>query len=250
MENQIAESAEIGQGTTLGKLNIIGDNVKIGKNCQIGNNVIIHAGTMIADDVRIDDRTIVGKLPMRSPRSIFKEEINLKPAEIGNRCQIGSAVIIYAGCQIGEYNLIADMATVRENVEIGDYNIIGRGAAIENYVKIGDRNKLETNCYLTAYSRVEDYCFIAPCVATSNDNYMGRDPERFKHFRGVTVKTGGRIGVNSTVLPGKVIEEDGMAGGGSVITTDIPSGEIWLGNPARSRGKVPEKQLLDNNLDK
>jgi acetyltransferase-like isoleucine patch superfamily enzyme len=91
---------------------------------------------------------------------------------------------------------------------------------------------------------------VAPAVATSNDNYMGRDKERFKHFKGVTIKKGGRIGVNATILPGITIHEDGVVAGGSVLTRDIPPEEIWLGSPAKSNKKVPDKQLLKNNLDK
>ena len=79
---------------------------------------------------------------------------------------------------------------MRENVSIGDFTIIGRGVAVENYCKIGSYCKLETNVYLTAYSELADRVFMAPCVATSNDNYVGRTQERFKHFKGITVKRG------------------------------------------------------------
>jgi len=249
MKNHIQETAKIGAGTQIGFNSIILDDVIIGKECNIGHNVVIYEGTVIGDGVRIDDNTIIGKKPMRSPRSIFQEKTLYQPAKIGNNCLIGANVIIYVQSQIGERNLIADMATIRENTEIGDFNIIGRNVAIENYVKIGSRNKIETNSYITAYSELGDYCFVAPCVATSNDNYMGRDKERFKHFKGVTVKTGGRIGVNATILPGKTIEEDGMVAGGSVLTRDLPSREIWVGNPARYLKEVDEKQLKENNLD-
>ena len=174
----------------------------------------------------------------------------MQPAVLGDYCQIGANVIIYAQCTIGDRNLIADLATIRENVTIGELNIVGRNATIENFCTIGNRNKFETNCYITAYSTVEDYCFIAPCVATSNDNYMGRDKERFNHFKGITIKTGGRLGVNVTVLPGKTIEADSMIAGGSVVTKDVPAETIVLGNPARPVGNVKEAQLLKNNLDK
>jgi acetyltransferase-like isoleucine patch superfamily enzyme len=174
----------------------------------------------------------------------------MQPAVIGDYCQIGANVIIYAQCALGDKNLVADMATIRENVTIGELNIIGRNVTIENYCEIGSRNKFETNCYITAYSKVEDYCFVAPCVATSNDNFMGRDAERFKHFKGVTIKTGGRLGVNSTVLPGKVISSDGMVAAGSVVTRDVPENTVVLGSPARLVGEVTEAQRLKNNLDK
>ncbi|MBL7085869.1 MAG: N-acetyltransferase, partial [Candidatus Cloacimonetes bacterium] len=90
----------------------------------------------------------------------------------------------------------------------------------------------------------------APCVATSNDNYMARDKERYKHFKGITIKTGGRIGTNATILPGIVIEEDGMVAAGSVVTKDVPKEKIVLGSPAKEFKKVDERQLLKNNLDK
>lgn len=250
MAQHIAESAEIGRNSSWGFNCIIMDKVRIGQDCLIGHNVIIYEGSCIGNGVRIDDNTIIGKKPLSSPRSILKQNNELHPAEIGNLCQIGANVVIYAQSKIGDNCLIADLATIRENVKIGNLNIIGRNVTIENFCKIGNRNKIETNAYITAYSEIEDYCFIAPCVATSNDNFMGRDEERFKHFKGVTIKKGGRIGVNATILPGKIIDEDGMVAGGSVVSKDVGKTEIWLGSPARKKQKVNEKQLLKNNLDK
>ena len=122
---------------------------------------------------------------------------------------------------------------IRENVEIGDFNIIGRGVAIENFTKIGSKNKFETNCYITAYSEIGDYCFVAPNVCTSNDNYMARDKERYSHFKGITMETGSRIGANATILPGKIIKTDGVVAAGSVVTKDINESGIYLGNPAK-----------------
>jgi UDP-2-acetamido-3-amino-2,3-dideoxy-glucuronate N-acetyltransferase len=250
MNQHIAETVKLGNNVKLGFNVVICDNVTIGDDCTLGHNVVIHPCTQIGKNVRIDDNTIIGKRPLSSPRSIFKPQAELQPAVIGDFCQIGANVIIYAQCTIGEKNLIADLATLRENVTIGELNIIGRNATIENFVKVGNRNKFETNCYITAYSEIEDYCFVAPCVATSNDNYMGRDIERFNHFKGVTIKTGGRIGVNSTVLPGKTINKDGMVAAASVVTRDVQAATVVLGSPARTVGEVVEPQLLKNNRDK
>ncbi|MDD4223535.1 MAG: DapH/DapD/GlmU-related protein [Candidatus Cloacimonetes bacterium] len=250
MNQHIASSAKVSANTRLGANVVILEDARIGENCLIGHNVVIHPGSVIGDNVRIDDNTIIGKAPLSSPRSIFKLPEGLKPAVIGAGCQIGANVIIYLQCEIGQRNLIADLATIRENVVIGDLNIIGRGVSIENYVTIGDRNKFETNCYITAYSQIEDYCFVAPCVATSNDNYMARDPQRFEHFKGVTLKRGARIGVNATILPGKVLAEDACVAGGAVVSRDVPSATVVVGSPAKALREVPSEQLLANNLDK
>jgi UDP-2-acetamido-3-amino-2,3-dideoxy-glucuronate N-acetyltransferase len=116
-------------------------------------------------------------------------------------------------------------------------------------VEIGDRNKFETNSYITAYSVVEDYCFVAPCVTTSNDNYMARDEQRFNHFKGITMKTGSRIGANATVLPGKTLATDATVAAGAVVTRDVENAKIVVGSPAKALRDVPEAQLLKNNLD-
>ena len=167
--------------------------VDIGYNCQFGHNIVIREGTIIGDNVRIDDNAVIGKLPMRASISIFKEEKDLTPTVIGDNCIIGTNTVIYIGAKIANNVLIADLASIRENTTIGEYTIVGRGVTIENYVMIGKRCKLESNCYITAYSELKDYVFIAPGVVTSNDNYLGRTEERFKHFCGIRVERGGRI---------------------------------------------------------
>ncbi|MFW5628343.1 MAG: DapH/DapD/GlmU-related protein [Candidatus Cloacimonadaceae bacterium] len=250
MNQHIASSAIIGENVQIGINTIIMEDVKIGNNCLIGHNVVIHPGSEIGEGVRIDDNVIIGKKPLSSPRSIFKVPENLEPARVGSFCQIGANVVIYAQCTIGERNLIADLATIRENVSIGELNIVGRNVAIENFVTIGSRNKFETNAYITAYSEVGDYCFVAPCVATSNDNYMARDKERFNHFKGVKMESGARIGVGAVILPGIKIEGDGTVAAAAVVTKDVPKATIVLGSPARNFREVPEAQLLKNNLDK
>ncbi|MEG2289443.1 MAG: DapH/DapD/GlmU-related protein [Clostridium sp.] len=244
--NYVSEKATIGENVKIGRFAVIEDNVVIGDNCIIGHNVVIHEDTIIKANVRIDDNTVIGKSPMRGVNSIFKDEDKLPPCIIGEGCLIGATTIIYIGATIGDKTLIADMATVRENVTIGERTVIGRGTTIENFCTVGSNCKIQTNVYLTAYSTVEDYVFIAPCVVTSNDNYAARSKERFGKFKGVTIKKGGRIGAGTIVLPGKVIEEEGFAAAGAVVTKDVPSKKVVVGSPAKVLRDVPEDQLLEN----
>ncbi len=46
------------------------------------------------------------------------------------------------------------------------------------------------------------------------------------------MKKGASIGAGSTVLCGITIGENAMVGIGSVVTKDVPAGEVWFGNPA------------------
>ena len=228
------------------KSKYIEPNVTIGNNCHIGYNVVIREGTTIGDNVRIDDNAVIGKQPMKASISTLKEEKNLQPTYIGNNCLIGANTIIYTGANIDNDVMVADLASIRENVSIGEHTIIGRGVTVENHVSIGKRCKLESNCYITAHSHLYDYVFIAPGVVTSNDNYLGRTEERFKHFKGITVKKGGRIGAGAVILPGKVIGEDALVAAGSVVTKDVPARKVVMGVPAKVMSDVPEEQLIEN----
>jgi acetyltransferase-like isoleucine patch superfamily enzyme len=149
---------------------------------------------------------------------------------------------------LGDGVFLGDQATVREDVTVGSQTILGRGVTVENKVSIGRRCKIETEAYVTALSTVEDYCFVAPEVTFTNDNYLGRTEERKKHFAGPTLKKGARIGANATLLPGVIIGEDALVAAGSVVTQDVPPRMIVVGVPARVLRPVPEEQLIENQL--
>jgi len=247
MEHYIHHDATVGNNVDIGQYSVIEAGVVIGDGVRIGHHVVIREGASIGSGVRIDDNSVIGKLPMSAKRSKTTQSgRTLEPAVVGDDSIIGTGAIIYAGASLGKGVLIADTASIREDVTIGDFSIIGRNATIENRVTIGARCKIQTNVYICAYSEIGDDCFIAPCAATSNDNYAGRWKERTKYYKGITVKSGGRIGVNATILPGKVIESDGLAAAGSVVTKDIPEGTVVCGNPARKLRPVPDNQLLKN----
>jgi len=246
MSSVIHPSAKLGEGTTAGEYCVVGANVKVGARCKIGHHVVIHEGTVVGDDVRIDDHAVLGKLPMKAANSATTKEQELPPLTVGDVCIVGTGVVLYRGAKIDAKVLMADLSTIRENVTIGRGTIVGRGVTVENFCTVGRYCKLESECYITAYSELEDRVFVAPGVVTSNDNYVGRTAERFKHFKGVTVRKGGRIGAGTVLLPGIVVGEDALVAAGSVVTKDVAPRTIVLGGPARVWREVPVEQLLEN----
>lgn len=246
MSVAVHPSALLGPGTALGEGCVIGPGVRTGPGCVIGSQVVIHADTAVGDGVRIDDHATLGKRPMRAALSATTRDEELPPLSVGDQCIVGTGAVIYRGAAIDARVLMADLCTVRENVTIGRGTIVGRGVTIENSCTVGRYCKLESECYLTAYSTLEDRVFVAPGVLTSNDNYVGRTAERFKHFKGVTVRKGGRIGAGAIILPGVVIGEDALVAAGSLVTRDVPARTIVRGAPARAWRDVPVEQLLES----
>jgi acetyltransferase-like isoleucine patch superfamily enzyme len=103
---------------------------------------------------------------------------------------------------------------------------------------------VQANAYLTAYSTLEEDVFIAPCVVTTNDNYMGRSEKRHDLRQGPTIRRGARIGGGAVLLPGIEIGEEAFVGAGAVVLHDVPARAVVVGNPARKIRDVPDDELL------
>ena len=249
MCNHISDKSTIGSNVTLGYNVIIENYVVIGDNVEIGHNVIIRENVHIGDNCKILDGVILGKMPAKASMSATTGAAReLSPLKIGKAVTIGAGCVIYRGAEISDYAFFGDIATVREDVTIGEGTIIGRGATIENKVSIGKKTKIESNAYITAFSTIEDYCFVAPCVAFSNDNFLGRTEERKKYFGGPILRKGARIGAGSVLLPGVEIGEDGLVAAGSVVTRNVPPRMTVLGSPAKPWRNVPEEQLIEKQI--
>jgi acetyltransferase-like isoleucine patch superfamily enzyme len=212
-------------------------------NAEVHPSAIVYPGTVLGDGVRVLENAVVGKQPTLSPRSTAARE-SLPPAMLGAGTIVSTGAIVFAGAQIGERVIIGDQSCVRERVQIGDDVVVGRGSLIENDTTIGRMTKIQADAYITAYSTLEDHVFIAPCVVTTNDNWMGRTEKRHGNVKGPTIRRGARIGGGAILCPQVEIGEDAFVGAGAVVTKDVPPRVVVVGSPARVLRDVPADELL------
>lgn len=142
----------------------------------------------------------------------------VRDAEIGEGCIIHDQVNLYK-CRIGK------------NTKIDAY------VYIEEDVVIGENCKIRPFVFIPTGVTIEDDVFIGPNVTFTNDKYP-RAHGSWKLVR-TRVKRGASIGANCVILPGVTIGEKAVVGAGSVVTKNVPSNSIVLGNPAepvRGRG--------------
>ena len=206
-------------------------------------SAIVYPGTILGEGVKVLENAVVGKQPSLSPRSTARRG-PLPPTEIGDGTTVSTGAIVFAGSTIGARVILGDQSCTRERVTIGDDVVLGRGSLVENDTTIGALTKIQANAYITAYSTLEEHVFIAPCVVTTNDNFMGRTERRHELTKGPTIRRGARIGGGAILCPGVEIGEEAFVGAGAVVTKDVPARVIVVGNPARELRGVPDDQLL------
>jgi acetyltransferase-like isoleucine patch superfamily enzyme len=210
---------------------------------EVHPTATVYPGTVLGDGVKVLENAVVGKQPALSSRSTAKRE-PLPPAEIGDGTLISTGAIVFAGARLGERVVVGDQSCVRERVTVGDDVVLGRGVLVENDTTIGVGTKIQAEAYITAYSTLEEHVFIAPCVVTTNDNFMGRTEKRHALRKGPTIRRGARVGGGAILCPAVEIGEEAFVGAGAVVTKDVPPRVIVVGNPARVLRDVPEEELL------
>ncbi len=210
---------------------------------EVHPTAIVYPGTVLGEGVKVLEYAVVGKQPVLSPRSTAKRE-DLPPAELGPGTIVSTGAVVFAGSRIGARVIVGDQACIRERVTLGDDVVVGRGSLVENDTTVGAMTKIQADAYITAYATLEDNVFIAPCVVTTNDNFMGRTERRHELVKGPTIRRGARVGGGAILCPGVEIGEEAFVGAGAVVVGDVPARALVVGNPARKLRDVPEDELL------
>jgi len=115
--------------------------------------------------------------------------------------------------------------------KIGDKTKIGAFVEIQKGVSIGKNCKIQSHTFICEGVKIEDNVFIGHNVTFINDNYP-RVSGKWKLTKTV-IKKGASIGSSATIIGGITIGEKALVGAGAVVTKNVPSNTVVVGNPAR-----------------
>lgn len=132
---------------------------------------------------------------------------------------------------IGEGTKIWQFVVIFPKAHIGSNCNICANVLIENEVFVGNNVTIKSGVQLWDGVQISDNVFIGPNATFTNDKYPRSKNTNWKQ-ESTTVLKGASIGANATILPGITIGENAIIAAGSVVTKDVPAGEIWAGNPA------------------
>lgn len=132
---------------------------------------------------------------------------------------------------IWQFVVILPRAIIGENCNICSH------CFIENEVVIGNRVTIKNGVSIWDGVTIEDDVFIGPNVCFTNDKFP-RSKTWQTSMPKTLIKKGASVGANATILPGITIGENSMVGAGSVVTKDVKSNTVVVGNPARIAKKV------------
>ena len=136
------------------------------------------------------------------------------------------------GCIIGDSTKIWHFSHVQAGAQIGKGCTLGQNVNIASNVIIGDGVKIQNNVSVYNGVTIGKNVFIGPGVTFTNDLYPDVNNWNEEKIVPTFVKDNVSIGANSTIICGITLSENCLIGAGSVVTKNIESNMIAMGNPA------------------
>lgn len=211
------------------------------------NRRLMESGVTLLDPATtyIDDTVVLGR------DTIVHAATHLRGAtRIGDKCEIGPNTtvldtIIGQNCAV-RYSVL-EHAVVEDDVDIGPFAHLRSGAHLAQGVHMGNFGEVK-NSYLGPGTKMGHFGYLGD-AAIGRDVNIGAGTITC-NFDGTqkhptVIADNVFVGSDTMLVAPVTLGEGARTGAGSVVTHDVPAGELVLGVPARPRpkptGHVPRK---------
>ena len=203
---QVAPSARLGEGVSVGALAVIGEHVSLGESSVVGPGAVIGDSVTMGAHCRIH------------PRAALCHGVRL-----GDRCEIHSGAVIGSDgfglvARDNEWRKIPQLGgvTIGDDVEIGANSTIDRGALDDTIIDQGC--KLDNLIQIAHNVHIGEHTAIAACVGIAGSAVIGRYC-KISGGAGILghLKIADRVTVTAMSLVTKDIREPGVYSSGTPL---------------------------------
>jgi bifunctional UDP-N-acetylglucosamine pyrophosphorylase/glucosamine-1-phosphate N-acetyltransferase len=214
---QLAEAEEILRRRTLETL------------MRSGVTIVDPASTYIEPEVEIEQDVVV------------QPGCHLRGAtRIGRDCEIGPNAYVVE-CRIGAgsriWYSVLEQASVGERVSIGPFSHLRPGAVIEDEANLGNYAEVK-NSRIGSRTQMHHFSYVGDADIGERVNVgAGTITVNFSSETGAKSRTivedDASLGSDTLLVAPVQVGAGAMTAAGAVVTHDVPTGEVWVGAPAR-----------------
>ncbi|MBV9599643.1 MAG: bifunctional UDP-N-acetylglucosamine diphosphorylase/glucosamine-1-phosphate N-acetyltransferase GlmU [Chloroflexi bacterium] len=215
----------------LSQANLVLRQRKIDQLLQSGVSVVDPATTYVEPEVEVEpDVTIQPGCHLRGRTRIARD------------CEIGPNTYLVdtdigAGSRV--WFSVLEGARVGQRVQIGPFSHLRPGAVIEDEVTLGNYAEVKAS-RVGARTQMHHFSYVGDADVGERVNIgagtitVNFDAETREKNRTV-VGDDAAISSDTMLVAPVDVGAGAMTGAGAVVTHDVPSGEVWVGVPARAR---------------
>lgn len=150
------------------------------------------------------------------------------------------SAIVDDGCQIGKGTKIWHFSHIMSDCTLGENCNIGQNVVISPQVILGKNVKVQNNVSIYTGVTCDDDVFLGPSMVFTNVTNPRSGVNRRGQYTKTHVGLGASIGANSTIVCGHDIGKYAFIGAGAVVTKEVKSYALVVGNPAKQIGWMSE----------
>lgn len=155
---------------------------------------------------------------------------------VSDSVKVHPTAVVDEGAEIGKNTKIWHFCHVSSGAVIGEGCSLGQNVYVASRVRLGNNVKVQNNVSIYDEVYLEDDVFCGPsCVFTNVINPRSHVVRKNEYLR-TTVKRGGTIGANATIVCGVTLGEYSFVAAGAVVTRDVAAYELVAGVPAKRLG--------------